>query len=77
MSEIEKIVREELSKLLEIDAMSISGTEDLTKAAEWDFLCVLELLELIEDRFGVLISPDKLVDIKTINDVVNTIEENV
>ncbi len=77
MSDNEKIVREELSKLLEIDAMSISGTEDLTKAAEWDSLCVLELLELIEDRFGVLISPDKLVNMRTINDVVNAIEENV
>lgn len=76
MSETEKIVREELSDLLKIDAMDMSETDDLTKVAEWDSLCVLELLELIEERFGVLISPEKLVDMRTIKDVVSAIKEN-
>lgn len=76
MSETEKIVREELSDLLKIDAMNMSETDDLTKVAEWDSLCVLELLELIEERVGVLISPEKLVDMRTIKDVVSAIKEN-
>lgn len=76
MSETEKIVREELSDLLKIDAMNMSETDDLTKVAEWDSLCVLELLELIEERFGVLILPEKLVNMRTIKDVVSAIKEN-
>lgn len=76
MTEIEKIVRQELSNLLKIDAIKISKDEDLTKMAQWDSLSVLELLDMAEEKFTVLIPPEKLIEIKTINDIVNIIKEN-
>lgn len=75
MSEIEKAVREELGKIVKIDAMSISDNADLTQEAELDSLSVLELFGMIEDRFHVLVPPEKVSDMKTIKDIVRIIEE--
>ncbi len=75
MSEIEKAVREELGKIVKIDTMAISADANLTQEAELDSLSVLELFGMIEDRFHVLVPPEKVSEMNTINDIVKIIEE--
>lgn len=75
MSEIEKAVREELGKIVKIDTMAISADANLTQEAELDSLSVLELFGMIEDRFHVLVPPEKVSEMNTINDIVKIIKE--
>lgn len=75
MSEIESVVREELGKIVKVDAMSISDEANLVEEAGLDSLSVLELFGMIEDRFHVLVPPEKVSDMKSIKDIVRIIEE--
>ena len=59
MSETEKIVREELSKIIGKDTDQISKDDDL-----------------IEEKFNIILAPEKVSEMKTIGDIVNIIESN-
>lgn len=76
MDKIEQVVREELENILEIDAQKIPKDADISMQPGWDSLCILELLEMIEEKFNVLIPPEKFMDMRTIEDVVNMIRSN-
>ncbi len=41
-----------------------------------DSLDVVELLMTLEDEFGVVVSDEEAVALKTVNDIVNVIEKN-
>lgn len=73
MENIERTVREELGKIVEADMMTISADEDITKLAQLDSLSVLELMDIIEERFDIEISLGKISKIRTIADVVRLI----
>lgn len=73
MENIERTVREELGKIVEADMMSVSADEDITKLAQLDSLSVLELMDIIEERFDIEISLGEISKIRTIADVVRLI----
>lgn len=73
MENIERTVREELGKIVEADMMAISADEDITKLAQLDSLSVLELMDIIEERFDIEISMGEISKIRTIADVVRLI----
>ena len=74
MNEIEKAVREELGKIIKADIDAISSDDNIAEAAELDSLSILELLGMLEERFEVVIPPDKVSEMKTIKDIVKIIE---
>lgn len=76
MNEIEKFVREELAKLTKADVMNMSDDENISEYTGLDSLSFLELFGKIEEKFQILISPEKISEIQTIKDVVKLIEEN-
>ncbi len=73
MENIERTVREELGKIVEADMMVVSVDEDITKLAQLDSLSVLELMDIIEERFDIEISLGEISKIRTIADVVRLI----
>ncbi len=73
MENIERTVREELGKIVEADMMVVSADEDITKLAQLDSLSVLELMDIIEERFDIEISLGEISKIRTIADVVRLI----
>lgn len=75
MNQTEKIIREEIGKLLEKDGTEIPGDVSLIKDVGLDSLNILEMFDLIEEKFGIMIEPEKFAEMKTINDVVRIIEE--
>lgn len=77
MENIERTVREELGKIVEADMMAISVDEDITKLAQLDSLSVLELMDIIEERFDIEISLGEISKIRTIADVVRLISMRV
>lgn len=77
MENIERTVREELGKIVEADMMAVSADEDITKLAQLDSLSVLELMDIIEERFDIEISLGEISKIGTIADVVRLISARV
>ncbi len=75
MSETEKIVREELSKIIGKDTDEISINDDLVDHVGLDSLSILEIFGTIEEKFNVVLEPDKISKMKTIEDIVNLIEK--
>ncbi len=75
MNDIEKSVREELGKIIKVDIMNISGDDNISEVAELDSLSILELFGMLEERFKITLPPEKVAEMKTINDIVKIIEE--
>ncbi len=76
MSETEKIVREELSKIIGKDTDEFSINDDLVDHVGLDSLSILEIFGMIEEKFNVVLEPDKISEMKTIEDIVTLIEKN-
>ena len=53
MSETEKIVREELSKIIGKDTDQISKDDDLIECVGLDSLIILEIFGMIEEKFNI------------------------
>ncbi len=76
MNEIEKVVREELGKLTKADVINMSIDEDISEYTGLDSLSFLELFGKIEEKFKILVPPEKISEIQTIADVVKIVEES-
>ena len=76
MSETEKIVREELSKIIGKDTDQISKDDDLIECVGLDSLIILEIFGMIEEKFNIILAPEKVSEMITIGDIVNIIESN-
>lgn len=76
MCETEKIVRDELAKILGKDTDQISSDANLIEEVGLDSLNVLEIFGMVEEKFNVVVDPEKISELKTIKDIVNIIEEN-
>lgn len=75
MSEIEKNVRLELTKIVNKDCMSLDPNADLMKALNLDSIDVVELFNIVEDHFNISVPIEKIPKMKTINNIVAIIEE--
>lgn len=76
MSETERIVREELSKITGKSTEQISKDDNLIEDVGLDSLNVLEVFGMIEEKFNVVVDPEEISEIRTIDDIVNLIEKN-
>lgn len=76
MNETEKIVREELSSIIGEKANQISKDAKLIEDVGMDSLNVLEIFGMMEEKFNIVVDPEKISELKTIEDIVNTIEKN-
>lgn len=76
MTDIEKIVREELSKIANKDISDISCEDNLVEHVGLDSLSILEVFGMMEEKFNIVLEPDKISELQTIADIVRLIEEN-
>lgn len=67
-------VREMLAKQLNIKPEVIKPESDVVKDLGADSLDVVELLISLEDNYGVSITEDDVVNVKTVQDIVNMLE---
>lgn len=76
MTDIEKIVREELGKIANKDISDISSEDNLVEHVGLDSLSILEVFGMMEEKFNIVLEPDKISELQTIADIVRLIEEN-
>ncbi len=63
-----------LSEQLNIDVSKITADSEIIKDLGADSLDVVELLMALEDNTGKTIPEEKVADLKTVGDVVKTLE---
>jgi len=74
MATIDK-VKDILVEQLGADRASITAETDIAKDLNADSIAVMELIVEIEDEFGVEVPDDVLLEIKTVGDIVQRIDE--
>ena len=73
--EIDKI-KSLLANQLNIDENTISESSKIVDDLGADSLDVVELLMTLEDEFGVSVSDEEALEIKTVGDIAKIIEKN-
>lgn len=73
MATIDK-VKEIISKQLNKPVEEIGNDVEVVKDLGADSLDIVEMVMNIEDEFGISVSEDDAVNIKTVNDIVNIID---
>lgn len=68
-------VKSLLANQLNIDESKIDETSKIVDDLGADSLDVVELLMVLEDEFGISISDEQALEIKTVADIVRIIEE--
>ena len=77
MNEVYTTVVQMASKLLDIPADRITLSTLVMEELHADSLDIVELLEQIEDRYGIYIPDEEVINMRTVGEVVAYIEENV
>lgn len=67
----------EFETLLELEPGSIQGTESLSDISAWDSMGILSFMAFADEKFRVVIEPEKLVKCRTIADLINLFPGNV
>jgi len=74
-------IRQVFSEILEADLSRIRDTDDFSKelAFFWDFdsLAAVELVQALEDRFGIAIGDAEAREMKTLRDIVLTVHDKI
>ena len=73
---LEKIM-ELLAKQLRIDVNTLSPDTNIVEDLGADSLDIVEMLMAIEDNFGITVSDEEAVTLKTIADVADFIEKKI
>ena len=68
-------VRDMLAKQLNLKPEQITPQSDVVKDLGADSLDVVELLISLEDEYGISIPEDDIVNVKTVQDIVDMIEK--
>lgn len=75
MSTLEKVI-ELMAEQLNVPAETISAEKEIVKDLGADSLDVVEMLMNLEEEFSVTVPDEEAVNIKTVQDVVDLIENN-
>lgn len=71
LDKVKQLIAEHLNKPVE----EITEDKEIVKDLGADSLDIVEMLMSLEDEFGVTVSDEDAINIKTVGDIVNTIEK--
>lgn len=71
LGKVKQLIAEHLNKPVE----EITEDKEIVKDLGADSLDIVEMLMSLEDEFGVTVSDEDAVNIKTVGDIVKTIEK--
>lgn len=69
-------IKEMLAKQLRVDINDIDEDTDIMDDLGADSLDIVEMLQIIEDDFGIVIPDEDVQTLKTVGDVADYIERN-
>ena len=74
---IEEKVKEIIAKVLEVKAEDINEDTAIGDIPEWDSLSHIQIISAIEKEFGFNFTPDVMMDLEDVSDIVAAVEERV
>ncbi|MBQ7165034.1 MAG: acyl carrier protein [Clostridia bacterium] len=70
-------IQELLAQQLNIDKNTITENSEIIKDLGADSLDIVEMLMGLEDQFGIEVSEDEAVNLKTVGDIVKVIDSKI
>ena len=67
----------ELEEILEADPGSLKGDEPLPGLEGWDSLAVVSLIAMVDEQFGVTLSPKEIAKAASIADIVRLLGDKI
>ena len=74
---IEEKVKEIIAKVLEVKTEDINEDTAIGDIPEWDSLSHIQIISAIEKEFGFNFTPDVMMDLEDVSDIVAAVEERV
>ena len=74
---IEEKVKEIIAKVLEVEVSQIDDDTAIGDIPEWDSLSHIQIVSAIEKEFGFNFTPDVMMDLEDVSDIVAAVEERV
>ena len=74
---IEEKVKEIIAKVLEVNVEDINEDTAIGDIPEWDSLSHIQIISAIEKEFGFNFTPDVMMDLEDVSDIVAAVEERV
>ncbi len=66
-----------MAKLLEMAPGTLNGPEKLRDIEAWDSLAIMGFISLVDQQFSMIISPQKIAECKTINDLMSLLGDRI
>ena len=66
-----------LDDLIEIAPGTLKGPESLSDVDGWDSVAVMGFIALVDEQFEITLSPKRLAECKTVDDLVGLIGDRV
>ena len=58
-----------LDDLMELDPGTIKGGEKLVELGRWESITVLGFMAMMDERYGIDVSPSRLMECQTVDDL--------
>ena len=72
---MEDKVIELIARVLNVPTSEVELDTEIGELDEWDSLHNVEVIALLEKEFNVKITPDMIMDLEDVSDIVNLIED--
>jgi acyl carrier protein len=66
-----------LEEIMEIEAGSLNGDEELARLEAWDSLKVMEFLAFLDEEYSLTVSPKAIAACKTVGDLAAVLPRRV
>ena len=66
-----------LEKILQIEADSLTEETHLKNLEKWDSLALVALIAMVEENFGVRLTPDTIYDLKTMGNLISMLGDKI
>ena len=63
-----------LEEIIEADPDTLTGEELIEDLENWDSLAVVNFIALVDENFGITLSPEKIMNSKTVNELVSLLD---
>lgn len=68
-------VKELIANVLNVSVDEVTDNTEIGELEEWDSLHNVQILVALEEEFRIKMTPDLLMDLETVEDIVDLIEE--
>jgi len=61
-------------EIVEADPDTLTGEELIEDLESWDSLAIVNLIALVDENFGITLSPEKIMNSKTVNELISLLD---